>query len=154
MWSRYRFVTPSWITLHLSLVSFLPPNTRREKSRDRTLGPLKPLNHGSLRHLTTCQTKIAQIKNKINVSYPAEGNNMLKWSQYGAKINSLDKLKLSFCSLQQVQPANNRPVYVPSPHPPSHKEFTLYFSGKNPGEITTKVTALPVDKVWQVFKCL
>jgi hypothetical protein len=48
---------------------------------------------------------------------------------------------------QQVQPANNRPVYVPSPHPPSHKEFTLYFSGKAPGEFTTKVTALPVDQV-------
>ena len=47
--------------------------------------------------------------------------------------------------LQQVQPANNRPVYVPSPAQPSHKEFTLYFSGKNHGEVSSRVTALPVD---------
>jgi hypothetical protein len=44
-----------------------------------------------------------------------------------------------------VQPANNRPVYVPSPAQPSHKEFTLYFSGKNPGEVSSRITALPVD---------
>ena len=48
---------------------------------------------------------------------------------------------------QQVLAAQNRPVFVrrpPSPVVPSMKVFTLFFSGKVPGEYTTKLTTMPV----------
>ena len=44
---------------------------------------------------------------------------------------------------QQVLGAQQRPVYVPKPT--KSKVFTLYFSGKNPGDFSTRLTTLPVD---------
>ena len=49
---------------------------------------------------------------------------------------------------QQALGAQNRPVFVQSPRNPTPvgqtKVFTLFFSGKVPGEYTTKLTRLPV----------
>ena len=56
---------------------------------------------------------------------------------------------------QQVLAAQNRPVFVqspkqrirkPRPSRPKSKMFTLYFSGTAPGDFSTKVTRLPVDR--------
>ena len=60
---------------------------------------------------------------------------------------------------QQVLAAQNRPVFVQSPNKvrrvkqqrpptrvPKSKMFTLYFSGTAPGDFSTKVTRLPVDR--------
>lgn len=48
---------------------------------------------------------------------------------------------------QQVQADRNRPVFVRKPethNEPNLKVFTLFFSGRVPGEYTTKLTTLPV----------
>jgi len=52
---------------------------------------------------------------------------------------------------QQALAAQQRPVYVPRPNilpqpiAPSSKVFTLYFSGRTPGEYTTSLTTMRVD---------
>ena len=49
---------------------------------------------------------------------------------------------------QQALSAQNRPVFVRKPEPvreePRMKVFTLFYSGKVPGEYTTKLTTMPV----------
>ena len=49
---------------------------------------------------------------------------------------------------QQALAAQQRPVYVPQPPvvvQPSSKVFTLYFSGRTPGEYSTQLTTMRVD---------